>query len=80
MHAGASGEDTNQPPSHQSFSLLGLQKLRAETSHIVVEVHCTVGINNHQIIIQGIGYQCGGRRQGLGESQTGFDGAQMSGG
>ena len=80
MQAGASGVATNQRPSHQSFSLLGLQKLPAETSHIVVEGHCVVGINNHQVIILGIGYQCGVRRQGLGKSQTGFDGAQMAGG
>ena len=72
------GVDTDQHPNHQGLSPEGLLKLPVKC--IVVEGHRAVGIDNHQVIILGIGYQCGGRQQGLGESHTGFYGVQMSGG
>ena len=70
--------DTDQHPNHQRLSPEGLLKLPVKC--IIVEGHWAVGIDNHQVIVLGIGYQCGGHQQGLGESQTGFYGAQMSGG
>ena len=74
------GVDADQCPKPLRALSWGPLEVASWTSCIVVEGHSAVGIDNHQVIILGIGYQCGGCWQGPGESQTGFHRAQTSGG
>ena len=55
-------------------------EVASRTSHIVIKCHNEVRIDDHQVIVLGMGYECGDGCQRSGKSQTGFKGAQTSGG